>query len=55
MDITLSNVTGLSIVHHKRDAYNYYTTLVVTTEKGEVRLELFSKQEIPFTLGEKDE
>ena len=55
MDITLSNVIGLNLIYHKRDAHNYYTTLVVTTDKGEVRIELFSKQEVPFVLGEKDD
>jgi len=55
MDITLSNVTGLNLIQHKSDSFNCYTTLVITTDKGEVRLELFSKQGIPFTLGEKDD
>ena len=55
MDITLSNVTGLSLVHHKRGSYNYNTTLVITTEKGDVKIDLYSKQQIPFTLGEKDD
>ena len=55
MDITLSNVTGLNLIQHKSDSFNCYTTLVITTDKGEVKLELFSKQGIPFTLGEKDD
>ena len=55
MDITLSHVTGLNLIQHKRDSHNYYTTLVISTDKGEVRIELFSKHGIPFTLGEKDE
>jgi hypothetical protein len=55
MDITLSNVLGLNLIQHQRDSHNYYTTLIVTTEKGEVRIELFSKQGIPFILGDKDD
>ena len=55
MDITLSNVTGLNLIQHESDSFNCYTTLVISTDKGEVRIELFSKQGIPFTLGEKDE
>lgn len=55
MDITLSHVTGLNLIQHKSDSFNCYTTLVISTDKGDVRIELFSKQGIPFTLGEKDE
>jgi hypothetical protein len=55
MDLTLTNVTGLHLVHHNRTTYNYNTTLVITTEKGDVKIELYSKQEIPLLLGEKND
>ena len=54
MDITLSNVTGLNLIQRKSDSFNCYTTLIISTDKGEVRIELFSKQGIPFTLGENE-
>ena len=54
MDITLHNVTGLNLIQHESDSFNCYTTLVISTDKGEVRIELFSKQGIPFTLGENE-
>jgi hypothetical protein len=54
MDITLSHVTGLNLIQHKSDSINYYTTLLVTTNKGEVRIELFSEKGIQFILGDKD-
>ena len=55
MDLTLSHVTGLHLVHHTHTTYNYNTTLVITTEKGDVKIELYAKKEIPLILGEKND
>ena len=56
MDITLSNVTGLSLIQHKKGSgQTYYTTLVIKHKDGELRVEMFSKEPLTFQLGESDE
>jgi hypothetical protein len=55
MELTLNNVTGLHLVHHNCSSYNYNTTLVITTEKGDIKIELYSKKEVPLILGEKND
>lgn len=59
MDITLDKVTSIALVHRKQDdtalpGLSNYNTIVIYTDKGTVRLELFGDKPLVFQLGEDD-
>lgn len=53
MDITLGQVISVALIQHSRDGTfgEHCTTLVINTEKGEVRIDMFSKGAIALQLG----
>jgi hypothetical protein len=56
MDLTVHYAEGLSLIQHKKDSlHTHYTTLVIKHRDGELRVEMFSKEPLTFTLGEKDD
>jgi len=53
MDITLGQVVSVALIQHSNDSTfgEQCTTLVINTEKGEVRIDMFSKGPISLKLG----
>jgi hypothetical protein len=59
MDITLDKVTGIALVHRKQDdnalpGLSNYNTIVIYTDKGTVRLELFGDKPLVIQLGDNE-
>ena len=56
MDLTVHYAEGLSLIrHYKENSQTNYTTLVIKHRDGELRIDMFSKEPLTFTLGESDE
>ena len=55
MDLTVHHAEGLSLIRqHKENSQTNYTTLVIKHRDGELRIDMFSKEPLTFTLGEKE-
>lgn len=56
MDITLGQVVSVAFIQHSNDGTfgEKCTTLLINTEKGEVRIDMFSKGSIELRLGRDD-
>jgi hypothetical protein len=59
MDITLSKVEGVALVQRKHIAnalpgLSNYNTIVIYTDKGTVRLELFGDKPLVIQLGDNE-
>jgi hypothetical protein len=56
MDLTVHNTEELCLVQHRKDgSQSNYTTLVIKHKDGELRIDMFSKEPLTFTLGESDD
>jgi hypothetical protein len=57
MDITLGQVVSVALIQHSRDGAfgEQCTTMVIKTEKGEVRIDMFSKGPIALKLGSNED
>jgi hypothetical protein len=59
MDITLGQVTSIALVQRKQDdnalpGLRNYNTIVIYTDKGTVRLELFGDKPLIIQLGDNE-
>jgi hypothetical protein len=57
MDLTVHHAEGLSLIrHNQNDGQTILSTLIIKHRDGEMRIEMFSREPITFTIGEeKDE
>ena len=57
MDLTVHYAEGLSLIrHNQKDGQTILSTLIIKHRDGEMRIEMFSREPITFTIGEeKDE
>ena len=53
MDLTVHYAQGLSLIrHNQNDGQTILSTLIIKHRDGEMRIEMFSREPITFTIGE---
>ena len=58
MDITLSKVESVALIQHDHDKFNgYYNSIIIYTDKGQIRynIDLFGDKPLTIQLGDNEQ